>query len=176
MLHGIELPLHQNFVYWLSPTAALEQSLRAIWDAASWAAGLILPQIKLNSQLSSCVSFFSRLMKQLMKQPRVDFLPSTGLHEELELWYQQWPLAPIRLLRECRWIWVSLSWLLNLPYWLGFQVLFGSGAGYLPPPSRKDTGGGSGWNIRGTPSHGLDTEWGSAERYWEISTQVKHTG
>ena len=33
------------------PLAALEQSLRAIWDAASRAAVLILPQIKLNSQL-----------------------------------------------------------------------------------------------------------------------------
>ena len=40
-----------------SPTAALEQSLRAVWDAASWAAVLILPQIKLNAQLSSCTSF-----------------------------------------------------------------------------------------------------------------------
>ena len=57
MLHGIELPLHQNLIYGLSPTAALEQSLRAIWDAASWAAVLILPQIKLNSQLPSCTSF-----------------------------------------------------------------------------------------------------------------------
>ena len=43
VLHGIELPLHQNFVYWLSSTAALEQSLRAIWDAASQAEVLILP-------------------------------------------------------------------------------------------------------------------------------------
>ena len=59
MLHGIELLLHQNLIYWLSPTAALEQSLRAVWDAASQAAVLILPQIKLNSQLSSCTSFFS---------------------------------------------------------------------------------------------------------------------
>ena len=57
MLHGIELPLHQNLIYCLSLTAALEQSLRAIWDAASQAAVLILPQIKLNSQLSSCTSF-----------------------------------------------------------------------------------------------------------------------
>ena len=56
VLHGIELPLHQNFVYWLSSTAALEQSLRAIWDAVSWAAVLILPQMKLNSHLSSCTS------------------------------------------------------------------------------------------------------------------------
>ena len=49
VLHGIELPLHQNLIYWPSPTAALEQPLRAIWDAASQAAVLILPQIKLNS-------------------------------------------------------------------------------------------------------------------------------
>ena len=39
------------------PTAPLEQSLRAICGAASWAAVLILPQIKLNSQLSHCASF-----------------------------------------------------------------------------------------------------------------------
>ena len=39
---------------------ALEQSLRAIWGVASWAAILILPQIKLNSQLSSCAFFFVR--------------------------------------------------------------------------------------------------------------------
>ena len=58
VLHGIELLFHPNFIYWLSPTATLEQSLRAIWDAASQAAVLILPQIKLNSQLSSCTSFF----------------------------------------------------------------------------------------------------------------------
>ena len=51
VLHGIELPFHQNLIYWLSPTAALEQSLRAIWDAASRAAVLIFPQIKLNSQV-----------------------------------------------------------------------------------------------------------------------------
>ena len=31
--------------------ASLEQFLRAIWDAISWAIVLILPQIKLNSQL-----------------------------------------------------------------------------------------------------------------------------
>ena len=57
-LHGIELPFHQNLICWLSPTAALEQSLRAIWDAASRAADLLLPQIKLNSQVTSCTSFF----------------------------------------------------------------------------------------------------------------------
>ena len=58
MLCGIELLLLQSLIYWLSPKAALEKSLRAIWDAASRAAVLILPQIKLNSQLSSCTAFF----------------------------------------------------------------------------------------------------------------------
>ena len=51
-------PPSPNLIYCLSPTAALEQSLRALWDAASWAAVLNLPQIKLNSQFSSCTSFF----------------------------------------------------------------------------------------------------------------------
>ena len=37
--------------------AALEQSPRVIWDAASQTALLILPQIKLNLQLSSCAFF-----------------------------------------------------------------------------------------------------------------------
>ena len=57
VLHGIELPLHQNLIYWPSPTAALEQSVRVIWDASSQTAVLMLPQIKLNSQVSSCTSF-----------------------------------------------------------------------------------------------------------------------
>ena len=65
MLHGIELPLHQNLIYCLSPTAALEQSLRDIRDPASQAAVLIFPQIKLNSQLSSCTSLFSQHFHQL---------------------------------------------------------------------------------------------------------------
>ena len=37
-----------------SPSASLEQSPRANWCAISWAAVLILPQIQLNMQLSSC--------------------------------------------------------------------------------------------------------------------------
>ena len=60
VLHSIEIPIHQNLIHWLSPTAALEQFLRAIWVATSLTAVLILPQIKLNSQLSSCTSFFIR--------------------------------------------------------------------------------------------------------------------
>ena len=61
-------PLHQNLIYWLSPTAALEQSPRAIWDAASWDTVLFLPQIKLNSQLSSCTFFFSRQVQYCKEQ------------------------------------------------------------------------------------------------------------
>ena len=53
----IELPLHQNLIYWPSPTTSLEQSPRAIWGDSSRAAVLIFPQIKLNFQLSSCASF-----------------------------------------------------------------------------------------------------------------------
>ena len=36
---------------------SLEQFLRAIWGAVSWAAVLILPQMKLNLQLSCCAFF-----------------------------------------------------------------------------------------------------------------------
>ena len=41
----------------LPPSASLEQSFRVIWGIASLASVLILPQIKLNSQLSNCASF-----------------------------------------------------------------------------------------------------------------------
>ena len=43
-----ETPLHQNHIYWPSPTASLAQSLRAIWGAVSQTAVLILPQVKFN--------------------------------------------------------------------------------------------------------------------------------
>ena len=77
-----------------------------------WTLGLLSP---LGSQLSSYTSFFSQQLQWPTKQPRVDFLPLTGLHKELELWYQQRPLAPICLLKECRRIWLSLSWFLGFP-------------------------------------------------------------
>ena len=50
-------PLHQNLTYQPSPTTSLEQSLKAIWGAVSQFAVLILSQVKLNLQLSSCASF-----------------------------------------------------------------------------------------------------------------------
>ena len=40
------------------PPISLEQFLRPIWAAVSWAVVLILLQIKLNSQLSCCALFF----------------------------------------------------------------------------------------------------------------------
>ena len=68
MLHGIELSLHQNLIYWISPIATLEKSLRAIWDAASQAVVLILPQIKLNSQFSSRTSFLVDTVKLILQK------------------------------------------------------------------------------------------------------------
>ena len=109
----------------------------------------------------------------------MDFLLLTGLHKELELCYQQWPLVPICLLGEYGRIWVSLSWDLNHPYWLRFWVLLGGGAGYLPPPSRKDTGqawGCHGWNIWGIPTHGLDTEWAQLKDVKEFLPNRKILG
>lgn len=52
-------PLHQNHIFnYPSPSASLEQFLRAIRGAASRAAVLILPERKLKSQLSHCAFFF----------------------------------------------------------------------------------------------------------------------
>ena len=48
-----------NITYILTfPPASLEQFLRASWNAVSRAIAFILPQIKLNLQLSYCVFFF----------------------------------------------------------------------------------------------------------------------
>ena len=60
MLDHIKLSLHQNCIYWPSPSTSLEQFLRVICGAVSWAVGLISPQVELNSQLSCCASFFSQ--------------------------------------------------------------------------------------------------------------------
>ena len=51
------LPLHQNWMYTVLLLLSLEQSLRAVWGAVSWAAVLILPQIKLLTH-DSDVRFF----------------------------------------------------------------------------------------------------------------------
>ena len=45
-------------VYPGTPFRSFEQFFRAIWNAVSWAAVLILPQIKFNLQLSLCAYFF----------------------------------------------------------------------------------------------------------------------
>lgn len=63
-LDWTELPLRQNLIYGPSPTAFLEQSLRVICGTISPATVLILPQVKLASQLSHCISF-SRQCKVL---------------------------------------------------------------------------------------------------------------
>ena len=175
VLPGIELPLHQN-LYIDFPPLLLWSSLSEL-SFFAWAAALILPPIKLNSQLSSCTSFFVNSYGD--HKGTQSGLPSFNWTPwGTRALVPAWPLAPIHLLGECRWIQVSLSGFLNLLYWLRFWVLFSGGADYLPPPSRKDTWrgmGGGRWNIWGIPTHGIDTEWGSVERYWEIPTQAKDT-
>ena len=51
-------PSSKSHLHWPFPPGSLGQFLRDIWSAVSWAAVLILPQIKLNSQLSHCAFFF----------------------------------------------------------------------------------------------------------------------
>ena len=51
-------PSPQSHIYWPSSPTSLVQFLRAIWNAAFRAIVLILPPIKLGSQLSHC-AFFS---------------------------------------------------------------------------------------------------------------------
>ena len=47
------LLLQSSYISWILPLPPL----RVFWNAVSWAAVLILPQIKLNSQLSRCAFF-----------------------------------------------------------------------------------------------------------------------
>ena len=51
------------------PPSSLEQSLRAIWGAVFWAAVLILPQVKLKSQLSCCTLFLVDSCGNLWSNP-----------------------------------------------------------------------------------------------------------
>ena len=52
-------PLHQNLYLLIFPIISLEQSLRAIWSAPSWAAVLIFPQ-KNSTHNSQVGHFFSQ--------------------------------------------------------------------------------------------------------------------
>ena len=54
---------------------SLEQFLRAFWNAVSWAIVLILPQIKLDSQLSRSAIFFG-WQNEHVKQSRTKALES----------------------------------------------------------------------------------------------------
>ena len=50
-------PPFTKIMYTVLLPISLEQFLRAIRGAVSWAAALILPQVKLNLQLSRCAFF-----------------------------------------------------------------------------------------------------------------------
>ena len=178
VLDGIELCLHQNLIYWPSSHCffgAVSQSyLRCCLPVCS---PHFVPKKTYLATVKLYI-FFSWQLWWLTKRSRLDYLPLPKLYGELEIWYQQWPLVPIRLFGECRQIWVSLSWFSNLPYWLRFWVLFGGGAGYLPLSQLEGYWGRAQVKlfIQGIPIHGLDTEWDLVERYWEIPTQSKAIG
>ena len=57
MLDSCNSPSPKSHLYWPFPRASSEQFLRAIWNVVSWAAVLILSQIRLNSLLACCVFF-----------------------------------------------------------------------------------------------------------------------
>ena len=56
-------PLHQDHVYTDFPSMSLEQFLRVIWNAVSWAIVFIWPEIKLNSQLCHWFYYFFSFLK-----------------------------------------------------------------------------------------------------------------
>ena len=124
---------------------SLEQFLRAIWNVVSWAAFLILPQMKLNSQLSHCAFFKDDSYGNHEGRDRVNFSPLPELYKDQEAWYQQRSLASICLLRESRRIWVSLSWLLDLPCCLmNLSFIWWCIAGTCPRQAERYWGGGRG--------------------------------
>ena len=145
VLDCIELPLHQNLIYWYSLTTSLEQFLGAIWSAISQAAVLILPQVKFNSQLSCCASFFSQQLWWLWSDP---------------VWIS---LLHLNSLRNSRFSTSSGLYILRES-----RGLFDGGPGYLPLPSWKIWGG-SVEIYRGIPTQCLDIKWDSDEIYWGLT-------
>jgi len=168
-------PSSSTLIYWPCPTASGAVS-QSYLRCCSQAALLILPQIKVNSTLSSCVSFLAQSYDDRGSSPEwtsflllnatrsQSFGTSSGhLHHPPLLGVQMSSGKSLLALKS--------------PILVESLSLIWSGAGYKPPPRWKDTGvGGSRWNIRDRPTHGLDTEWASVKRYREIPTQVKDTG
>ena len=147
MLNCTELPLHQTLIYWPCPTASGAVS-QSYLRCCSQAALLILPQIKVNSTLSSCVSFLAQSYDDRGSSPEwTSFLLLNATRSQSFV-----PAAAtctIHLLWECRWVQVSLSWLSNLPYWLRVWLI---------------------WKWRRLPAPS------QVERYWGWGGQVKYQG
>ena len=74
-------PFVTNYIAWLPPPASLEQFLRTNWGAVSQAAVLVLPQIKLNLQLSNCVYFLLLLLLSLFSHVRLCATPEMAAHQ-----------------------------------------------------------------------------------------------
>ena len=111
VLHRIEPPLHQNLIYWPFPNITLEQSLRAIWDAASQDAVFILPQIKVNLELVHVFSWHqdplsSTVSSHLLKSMSTE---SLMLSNHLILCHSLLLLSIFPIIRV-----FSMSWLFTL--------------------------------------------------------------
>ena len=77
-------PSPKSDIYWHFPPVSWEQFLRALWGAVSWAAVLILPQIKINLQLILCIFFklteeLSWVKSHLFETPSMASFLCTGL-------------------------------------------------------------------------------------------------
>ena len=106
--------------------------------------------------------FFSWQLWWPMKWPRADFPPLVEFHEEVQLWCQQQPSTSSESSDKSGEVSPGFR---NLPYWLRFWVLFGSGTGYLPPPSWKHTGRAAQMKY---PGHTLSWSWHWVGLGWKI--------
>ena len=146
-------------------------------SAASRASVLILPQMKFNSQLSSCTSFFSWQLWQPWKDPEWTSFLWLDSTRNWRFGTSSGPLHPsVSSGSADEFGWVSPgSWISHIGWDSEFYLEVGQVT--CPLLVGKILGGcGGWWNIWGMPTYGLDTEWALDERYQGIPTQSKDTG
>ena len=83
VLHGIELPLHQNLIYWTSPTATLEQSLTVL-RLFSWYDRLanitLLWRAFHDHFVPHCWGGLFPVLKKVLADKPLDAITGLGLH------------------------------------------------------------------------------------------------
>lgn len=152
--------------------------------------------MKHDSPFGLCI-VFSQQSWQPMKGPRADFSSLPELYEDPECWHQQRLLGPVRFLRESRRIWVSISWFLDLQFWLmilsfiqwcstlllssRLSLKLGFKKKYLGHPQWKTLGRfWLSWNTESLSS--VEKHWedfcssglASLKRHWEDLAQFRH--